>query len=53
MNLKEKIKTAEERIKELQRLIEHWKKHNDFSIHYRRIIIFYHGVWFVPHHRTR
>jgi ribosomal protein L17 len=22
----EKIKTAEERIKELQRLIEHWKK---------------------------
>jgi len=26
MNLKEKIKTAEERIKELQRLIEHWKK---------------------------
>jgi len=26
MNLKQKIKSAEERIKELQRLIEHWKK---------------------------
>ncbi len=25
-NLKEKIKTAEDRIKELQILIEHWKK---------------------------
>ena len=24
--IEEKIKTAEERIKELQRLIEHWKK---------------------------
>ena len=24
--VEEKIKTAEERIKELQRLIEHWKK---------------------------
>ena len=25
-SIEEKIKTAEERIKELQRLIEHWKK---------------------------
>jgi len=29
MTLKEKIKTAEDRIKELQLLIEHWKKAAD------------------------
>ena len=28
-NLEEKIKIAEERIKELELLIEHWKKQND------------------------
>ena len=28
-NLEEKIKIAEERIKEIQLLIEHWKKQND------------------------
>ena len=27
--LDEKIKTAEDRIKELQMLIEHWKKQNE------------------------
>jgi len=28
-NLEEKIRTAEERIKELELLIEHWKKQNE------------------------
>ena len=28
-NLEEKVKTAEERIKELELLIEHWKKQNE------------------------
>ena len=28
-NLEEKVKTAEERIKELELLIEYWKKQNE------------------------
>ena len=28
-NLEEKVRTAEERIKELELLIEHWKKKNE------------------------
>ena len=28
-NLEEKVKTAEERIKELELLIEHWRKQNE------------------------
>ena len=28
-NLEEKVRTAEERIKELELLIEHWKKQNE------------------------
>ena len=30
-NLEEKIETAESRIKELELLIEHWKKQNEIN----------------------
>ena len=30
-NLEEKVKTAEERIKELELLIEYWKKQNEIN----------------------